>query len=75
MPFRRGLHAREQSALAAVLPTSFENFIPDQPNRSAGTGENIRPHIKFNKYVLRQKFRPLGKTAYQTIECSSTGEN
>jgi hypothetical protein len=52
--------AGEQSALAAVLPTIFENF-PDQPNPSAA-GEKIRPHIKFThrgQYVLQQNFGPL----------------
>jgi hypothetical protein len=55
----------EKSSLEAVLPISFENFLPYQQNPSAA-GEKIRPHIKFThkgQYVLQPKFRPLGNTA------------
>jgi hypothetical protein len=56
-----------------VLPTIFENFLPDQPNPSAA-GKKIWPHIKVTqrgKYVLQPKFRSLGNTAYQAIDCSN----
>jgi hypothetical protein len=63
-----------------VLPTIFENFLPDQPNPSAA-GEKIQPQIKFTQigqYVLRPKFWPLGNTANQAMiahrQVHATGE-
>jgi hypothetical protein len=72
MLLRRDLPG-SMSTLAAVLPTSFENFLPDQLNPSAA-GEKNWPHTKFThrgQYVLQPKFQPLGNTAYQAIDCSS----
>jgi hypothetical protein len=68
MPLRRDLPGSK----AAVLQTSFETPLPDQPNPFA-TGKNSA-HTKFThrgQYVLQPTFQHLFNTAYQAIDCSS----